>query len=252
MCLFDCCDGNPDPAVEYTHRFETTVCDFDCFKRLKLSSQLKYQHETAERHMDAQGFSYDRISAHQMAFLVTATQNRIHRMPAYNDRLRVTTWNKGTHGVRYYRGFNWYDQTGALVIESCNVYVLVDIQSHKPLRPDAFFDTMREFPTRENTATTPEKLQLPKTMQPAGEKRITFSQLDLNRHLNNAFYADILQDFLPTQLQTWPVKAFHIDYRHEARMNDLLQISTATAGDTVYITAAHDRGECFRASCLLG
>ena len=37
-------------------------------------------------------------------------------------------------------------------------------------------------------------------LTPSGERHVTFSDLDENNHLNNAYYSDIVADFAPVSL----------------------------------------------------
>ena len=75
----------------------------------------------------------------------------------------------------------------------------------------------------------------------AGEHFVGYSDTDLNRHMNNTRYIDMLCDFVPN-IEERRVAALQIHYRNEAPMHETIRVTRAVSGNTVYFqTFCRDR-----------
>ena len=86
-----------------------------------------------------------------------------------------------------------------------------------------------------------------------GQRKVRVSDLDENDHLNNCVYADIALDCSKTfDGLNKSVLAVRLIFRHEARLNDELELS-ATEGDNKIVVAAQNLTllkPCFEAEIL--
>lgn len=222
---------------------QTTICDYDVNCDLTLFAFLKLQQDAAEKHISSLGCDCDNMIAHKLAFLVNKTRNIIYRMPKYGENFRLYTWNIGTKGVRFRRGFLWYSDNGELLAHGCNIYVLVNTETHRPLRPNALFFDLEEHPDYEDPAISLDSDMSLTNPSLVGRKTVTYSDLDLNRHLNNARYAALLQDNLPEDRRSAEnIRSFAIDFIKEVPLGTQLEIFSETSeGHTVIKGTAQGR-----------
>ena len=66
-----------------------------------------------------------------------------------------------------------------------------------------------------------------------GKRKIVYSDLDYNMHMNNTKYPDMLVDFLPTPERV-RVTGMSLAYYQEAHFGDTVTVYCADAGDGVY------------------
>lgn len=228
--------------------WDTVVATYDADRerRLKLSSQMKMQQEVGEMHLQQCGLPYQALFAKGMVWVLTRSRAVLYRQPLLESRIHITTWEKESRGAQFYRCYRFTDETGALLIDACSAFAMVDCTTHTPLRPKAFHELCNvENKEKETTCPRPEKLRLPAQMEPAGRRTVRYSDIDYNGHLNNTIYADLLCDFLPGGMQGRTLREFGLQYCSEAVEGDTLAIYTGEAEGLVYLAGDHDRGRCF-------
>lgn len=219
---------------------QTTVCDYDRNQRLTLFAFLKYQQEAAEQHANVIGYSYDEMIAHNMVFLVNQSRNIIHRMPEYHEKIHIFTWASGTKGVRFYRCFEWYSESGEHLASGMNVYIIVNVLTHKPLKSTSLYGELKSYDYSCAARDYMPKIQIADT-EFVGTKTVLFTDLDVNNHLNNARYADVLQNFLPESRQNDKITGFAVDFVKEAPLGMNINIEAVTTDCTVMQGIADDK-----------
>lgn len=221
--------------------------------RLRLSNLLKLQQEAGERHLRDAGLGYQTLYDCGVVFVLTRASGVIHRAPLFGEEVRLLTWHRNNKGTRFFRCYQFLDDSGRPLIESVSAFALVDPQAHKPLRPTVFEEMgIGQNPEHINGCPDPERLRLPDGLVPQGERRIRWSDTDVNGHLNNTNYADILCDLLPGGMKGRRITGFSIGYQKEAREGDVLAVSATEQDGAIWMRAQRqtDDGEmtpCFEA-----
>ncbi|MBQ2677077.1 MAG: hypothetical protein IJF54_06745 [Clostridia bacterium] len=243
---------NQDVSKEYNYFFEVSSFDAGYNRFIKPSSQLKFQQQSGEDHLKCFGLPYSVMYDKGMVFVATGSHSVIHRTPLLGEKLKIVTWHRGNKGVRFYRYYNWVDEKGDVIIESCGVFALVNPKTHSLLRPSVFeADGLPDNPDRFNVCGEPVRIKFPKTDNVTTHSRkVRYSDLDYNGHINNTVYADIVADHIP-HITHKRITSMGIDFLKEALPEDVLEISTAVVDDKVYVKGTHSRGDCFCAVCTM-
>ena len=90
-------------------------------------------------------------------------------------------------------------------------------------------------------------------LTPSGERHVTFSDLDENNHLNNAYYSDIVADFAPVSLYDHWISGLQIAFLSEARLGDTLAVGLQERESGFLLTARNGRtgANCFEAQATV-
>ena len=87
----------------------------------------------------------------------------------------------------------------------------------------------------------------------AGEWTVRYSQCDLNGHLNNAFYLDLVCDALPLDVvRKGPVTFASINYHREVPMGETVEVFYAPSAEGWYIIGKHNGQTSFESYLELG
>lgn len=231
----------------YNYKFKTASFDIGVGAKLRLSALLKYQEQAGEEHL-ANDFSLDYLTLAKsgVVFVLTNTAVKIHRLPTFHENITIDTWNKQTKGFKFFRGYDWYDEKGEKIIESVSAFVLVSATEHKIMRPNAFPVNLPKE-NRENAVENPIKTHIPDEMSFVDSKKVLYSMLDSNNHLNNTLYADFLVDFIDSQ-KAGNVKGFTIDFVKEAKLDEKIEVFKAEQDGKIFIEGINNENCCFRAS----
>ena len=132
--------------------------------------------------------------------------------------------------------FNFIDINNRSLVKAsdCDVYEFTD---DEPLSLDV-----------------PQRFRLPKgaELESLGERKIVWSDLDYNMHMNNTKYPDMLCDFLPVE-DIGRIKGVFLSYVNEAAFGETLDIRSVLADGVHYFRTVNSEGKtCLEAQIILG
>ena len=239
----------------YFETYHTKWHDTDASGVLRPSAVLVYMQETANHQCRAFGMDLDILHRERgLGFLLSRIQMRLYApIYAYED-IEVRTWCPDSRGLSFNRCFAIFRGEEKLA-EALSVWALMDLNTRKLVRTTDFDG---EFPTGDmpDEATLPTRVRIPSAtvMEEVGVRRIAYSDLDYNNHMNNTKYPDMVCDFLPAMAGK-RVTSMALSYLREAAYGDMLTVSRATVeGDSnawLLRTARPDGTVCLEASVSL-
>ncbi len=153
------------------------------------------------------------------------SQRDIHiiRMPKYGERVKVKTWVYEVNPSYGYRNNNVYDEEGNLCVESSALGVFVKYDTGQLLRvPQEIMNSMPRY-ERHNMEYRPRKIRIPKDIEPnlIDEYKVREYHIDGNKHVNNAWYVAIAEEYLP---RDWEFSYIRVEYLIPAVFGDTFTI----------------------------
>ncbi len=239
--------------MKFEHSYKTCWHDTDARRRVRPTQLLVYMQETSNRHMASLGKSLDGIrDEYGLAFLLSKTRLAVYKpLYAYED-IDVSTWTAPSRGLSFNRFFT-IKRGNELIAAADTTWALLHLHEHRLCRSDEFdFGFIDDDPI---DIGIPARFRVPKTEELSllGERRIVYSDLDYNMHMNNTKYADMLCDFLPFD-STESIKGISMSYLHEATFGHTLRVlGTANAEGTKYSfrTLSEDGTTCLEAEIIV-
>lgn len=230
---------------EYNIRFY----DCDYTGKIKVSALLRYLADISELHYEAKGFGHDLLWKKGMVFLLSGESVRFHSVPRGNQTVRIWTWEREIKGARFFRDFEVYGEDGALLVSASSSWLLADPVSRQILRPAAHDFHPDLHPEKQADVLPFGRIRTDEPEQQKGCRPVRFSDLDNNRHVYHAVYADMAFDLFEPEQAARPVRDFRIHYSAEATFGDELTLSTADSnGETVVRGRKADGTLCFEAA----
>lgn len=214
---------------------------------MKLSAMLRYMQDAANLQMEVLGFPHEKMLENQQVFLLSKVELEVLSPPLAQQNITVRTRPHPPKGVYFLRESRIDADKKPLVLAK-SAWILVHPGTHQVLRPSAL-DWNPDFGEDEFDASlVRQKIKEPENLVCLGERKIRFSDLDANRHVNNAVYGDILFDFLPEDLVLQNAfQKMRLHYEHEAVLGDTLQIFGCDCGNGMwYLTGKTGEKSCFR------
>lgn len=177
-----------------------------------------------------------------IVWMVVHMRAEILRMPAYLEKITVSTWTgKTSHGM-FIRHYELLSESGESLVRACGTWTLVDIDSRSMLLSPPF--SFENLVTGREIAT-PKRLRLPE-LEHTLQFIPTYSLADINRHVNNTKYLDIAEDLMPLDyLQDHMLKYAAVDYLNEVIPGKALEIKWSHDDNTWYFEGI-DEKPCFR------
>ena len=206
----------------HIENYRTRWHDTDADRIIRPSQLMVYLQETANLHMIAAGQSLDELRDTQnLAFILTRMSLEIFSHVGAHEHIRVRTWITYGKGCNYPRYFVMERPDGTIVAQACSHWVLLDLNTHLPCRADAY--RYNYDPEEPLDLVPPRRFVMPDEMICVGERKIVYSDLDYNGHMNNTRYPDMVCDFLPDG--TVPlIRAMHFNYVKEGSAGATLRV----------------------------
>lgn len=219
--------------MKYAQRYTVKWHDTDANREVRPTQILMYMQETANAQLENAGLSLDRLRDERgLAFLLSRIAIRIYEPLYTRDEMVVETWVCEGKGLAYNRCFRIL-RGDMVVAEASSVWGLMDLKLQRLRRAEEAPYTLEPEP--DLALDMPRRLIMPRPdeMERAGERRIVYSDIDYNGHMNNTRYPDLFCDFTP-DIRTHRVCGMVLSFLHEAAFDHVL---------TVYRRS--DEGGCF-------
>lgn len=225
----------PEIPVTYTQTY--TICrhDGDHHGNAKPGALLRYGQQIATMHAEAAGLNDELYAATHTAYVLAKLALHIDRTPRVDETLTVTTRPERCKRAVNKRITFFYDAAGRQVAVLDSRWVLIDTDKRLILRkhPEAFNDCWAEDVPFE----LPMKMvkAVPEDCAPAGEYTATYSRCDMNGHMNNTRYVDVLCDALPWNVwDEGEVRDLKVYYHREVPRGASFALLQAQTGEKQY------------------
>lgn len=218
----------------FTDQFPVSDLQCDRYGRLKPSAILGLVQEIAGRHCVVLGTDWDTLAQKNMFWAVIRHRVQIQRLPQKGETIRIETWPMPTSRVAYPRNVVAFDDQGNELFRSLSLWVLMDLQTRAMILPG-------KSGVEVNGIQLGGELPVPASLAPAQlsqqqTRRVCFTDLDINGHMNNCRYLDWAYDLLPSSFhRDHAVKDFTLGYLSEAREGDLLNLQHEIAEDGTFL-----------------
>lgn len=229
--------------MEPNHYIETMTvmnADADFRSLLKPSALLRYVEQVSADHARAFGMDDQFFKDHGVAFLVGKQALKFDRVPCRAEKLTLTTRAEGSKRGSIKRITTVTDAEGRQVAMVDCRWIVASLAEGRILREPGW--TVEGF--WNDTVEGELPLQLHKCRDgliSAGEWTAHYSQCDLNGHINNAFYLDIVCDALPLDVvRKGPVTFLSINYHREVPLGEKMEVLYAPSAEGWYLIGKHN------------
>ncbi|MBR6680295.1 MAG: hypothetical protein IKL59_03445 [Clostridia bacterium] len=225
--------------------------DTDAFRRVTPTQMLVYMQEASNHHMDSVGMPLDTLrDEKRLAFILSKMRLAIYApLYAFED-ITVQTWTcpgRAFSTERFYR----IKRGEQIIADAMSTWALIDIDKKLPVTQSESGLVFEDEAAPK--LDVPLRFRLPKDVEliSLGKRRIVYSDLDYNMHMNNTKYTNMLCDFMPID-EVGKIKGVLLCYVNEAAFGDEIEVLCAKVGNEKYFRTVNSRGEtCLEAHMIL-
>lgn len=192
--------------------------------------------EIAEDNATAVGAGrVDMIDKLGFAWVLTRMYLEMDKYPRIGETIKVSTWPLKPTKLYFSRQFSFETQGGELLGKASSQWVLFDINQRQIKRSSELGDYPYD-PELPRMLPEPKKLMLPKDMPVAAVRKVLYSDVDMNVHMNNTKYLNwICELFTSEWLMTNYLKTVKINYIGETYINQEVDLHKTEADGGFYI-----------------
>lgn len=213
----------PEDQFESTYCEEYTVMNHDTDAKgdVRPSALLRYMQETANHNMRDCRPTYMELFENGKSFLLSRISVRVYEQLSQYDRIAVQTWPCHDKGLTFNREYRII-RDGRVVAEAASAWALLDTDNGALIRCDGTL--LKNYVHAEKLEGLPLRFRFPKTeLEEAGEHRVVYHDVDVNYHVNNTNYPDILTDVCG-DAQRLHLASMTINYVREAKLGELMKL----------------------------
>ena len=238
--------------MKFTKKFTTNWHDTDAERRVRATRLLVYMQETSNRHMASLGTNLDNLrDRKKLAFILSKLSLAIYRPLYAFEEIEVETWTCASRGFSFIRCFR-IKRGEDIIADAHTTWALIDTQSQRFCRPsDSGYAYEDEEPLY---LDLPQRFRLPEGSElcELGQRRIVYSDLDYNMHMNNTKYPDMLCDFMPID-KIGNIKGMVLSYLHEAAFGDTMSVRGCEKDGIYYFRTVNSSNDiCLEAQVVVG
>ena len=218
----------------YSQNFTLNDSHVDCFGRLKPSCLLQCIQEVASIHGSAMGADYDTQMAKNHFWAILRTRVQVTRLPRSGETITLKTWPMPTTRVAYPRSVIAFDENGGELFRAISLWVMMDRTTRAMVIP-AKSGFLFEGRLEGTELAVPGSLA-PRPMASESCRRVCFTDLDINGHMNNTRYFDWIYDLLSAAFHREnSLREFVICYLSEAREGEVLTMQYEAADGVLQV-----------------
>lgn len=210
-------------------------------RRLRMSDLFRLLEEASIAHTEELGCTRDKTLDRGLLWIITRQLVEINEMPAYDEEIIVRSWQGDMQHVFFPR-FYEIERAGDVLIRGQALWMLMKEDDRSMVMPEDYDIFIPGRPDAEDMMLP--AIVVPKDIDVTESIPLVtrFSQVDINGHMNNTRYFDIIDDALwgngdPVRIP----KSVLANYLSELRLGDEFTLSEYKDGDTLFFEGAADK-----------
>lgn len=207
----------------YKEEVVISSVDIDNHQECKLSNLFVYFQDLAGKHSDLLSIGRKGVNEKGMQWVVTRFEVDIVRMPKYGEKVTMVTYPGDCNSFFFHRKFYIEDSNHNIIVKASSIWIILDASTHQIVK-DPFKGIDMVIVHKEDELNVPKKLDIQEGSL-LYSKKIRYSDIDLNGHLNNARYIELIQDAFDLSFYDKNrIKNIVINYNLEFKADDVADI----------------------------
>lgn len=182
--------------------------------------------DAAGRHADMLGFGMSTLHSEGVTWALTQMRIQLDEPLIPTINYQIQTWPAGSDGLRAFRRFRILHE-GRECGRAHSTWLLLQEKSHRPVRLPVHL-TDREWPEPPALPTVWQEFnQTFRTKRISEPQKVRHTELDINRHVNNAHYLGWALDAMSETLhENWVAVACELNFLAEMKPGDSFRVHT--------------------------
>lgn len=207
---------NPNAPLVYSEEFTIRSYHVDINRKLTVQKLCSFFQDIAGNHTVACGVGWEVMQAENVFWVLSRLKISVNKYPEWRDQITIRTWSNGLDGLLAVRHFQVLSETGEELVKAISMWLMVNTETRRLVRADEY---MKDFPLNNERlfSANPEKIAGLKDAVQFTPAPVSFTETDMNRHMNNVSYIDrIINTYDHEFLLSHQISAFEINFLKEA------------------------------------
>ena len=205
--------------------FKITASDVDANNRLKLGRLFDYFQDAASNDAERRGFGYKEFVPKGLFWVLSWIKIELNYLPKFMDEVTIQTWGKKQHKLYSIRDFTFSNNDEKSICKGTSAWLLLDSKSHRPKILTQLYPNLKLLDSKNALTDLPQKINSVDALEFIYSKKISYSDIDLNQHTNNAKYIEFLFDCFNQNFhkEHW-VKSLTVTFNSQTKFGDEIEL----------------------------
>ncbi len=223
----------------YRKEWKIRSSEADMHRRMKLSALFTQLQEAAIEHTQQLGAGREKTLDKGLLWVVTQQSVSFARMPGYDETLTILSWPGKTMHLFFPRYWQILDERGDIIIEASSLWGLMDAHTRRLTFPEEYGV---ELPDMSDGTSIPLPARIRAQEAPVVHSfSVPYSYVDLNGHMNNARYFDLVTDVAAGTLEKKNIREIFMEYTAEAHYQETLKLRFLEDKRSLYFSGETER-----------
>lgn len=214
----------------YTEQFTIRANEVDTSGNITLKAICDFFQEVAGNNAKELNFDITDLLEQDLTWVLHRMDIKMSTYPKWRENIKIETWPAAGDALRAYRNYRILNKNGEELGCCLSYWMMINIKTRRPMRmPKEVLDT--RLAEREHVLDVKSNRIASITDLNNGLSfNVRRSDLDMNKHVNNATYIDWMLESLPLK-EAQKVERLDIMYMHEGLAGDVISAATETDGE---------------------
>lgn len=179
--------------------------------------------DVAAEHADKANLGYKALSEHDLAWVLSWAKVEIGELPGFGEEIKLTTWPKKRFKLYVLRDF-YVSKNEEIIIRATTAWLPINIKSKRVIDssnlpvPIYYFD-------QSALDAVPQKVIELQDKEFVLSKKMRYTDIDLNQHVNNIRYIELIMDsFDRDKYEKSTLRSIEINFVSESKFNDEIEV----------------------------
>ncbi len=192
----------------------------NALQEASIQTLVQFFQEAAWLHAEKLNYGSDLLAEKNLAWVLSDLKLEIFRYPKWQEEIIVRTWFCGIRRIFAARDFEFYSNKYELLGHGSSNWFIIDINTRKPKRPEIYNEMMKYVYPKNIMDNITTNIEFNEPLNEIDKRKIHFSDIDWNRHVNNTNYLAFLSNALGEKFNTENIITnLYIKYLSELKYN---------------------------------
>jgi acyl-ACP thioesterase len=168
--------------------------DVDINNRLKINTLFNYLQDVASMHADSLNLGFNDLIVNNLGWVLSWAKVQIDENPEFGATIKIRTWPKCRYKLFSLREFIVYNDSGKVLYRVSTAWLLINVKTKRITDIKNLPQQIYYQPDQYAINEFPEKITSDKVKEILFFKKIRYTDLDINQHVNNTQYIELILD----------------------------------------------------------
>lgn len=219
--------------------------DADSAGCLRVSSVFNHLQNAAAMHAGKLGVGITEVLQQGLFWVLSWVKLEFAFLPRFGDEFTIRTWPKCQQKLFFIRDFLFAGSNSEVFCRATTAWLLVDVKTKKAVSGQRLREKIPQLGAEHALRCYPERFAIEDAGRSIFTREIRYSDLDVNRHVNNARFVEFIMDCYPLEHhRRHRLRSLTVAFVAEARHGDELDLRLSAIpgdGSDDFVEIRHNR-----------